>query len=266
MWGLIWVGCLKPFLGANTPLLGEVFGVSGGGFEPQMNEKILKYWADRLEERDEVFSGDIEEIDQYRIELILFVLRAMMKNIKIENISNLLDFGCGHARFLPYIEKIIPCKLVNYVGVDIVKKIIEQKKELFKDSKHTNFYTIEDDVIFQGTKFDNWFDSIFSITVLQHIMDEGILKNYIQQFWKLLKPGGFVFIVENIYSAFRNSEEKEKGEYYIIYRGCDSYKHLFKQNGFKFVDANVVSLIPQKELHFFAIFKKVGIQEGEKKE
>lgn len=231
-----------------------------------MNKKLVKYWEDRLRERTEVSSGDIEEIDRYRIELILFILRVMIKTDNIKNISNLLDFGCGHARFLPYIEKIIPCKLVNYVGVDIVKKIIEQKKELFKDSKHTNFYTIEDDIIFQGTKFDSWFDSIFSITVLQHIMDEGILKNYIQQFWKLLKTGGFVFIVENIYSAFDVSEEDKKDEDYIIYRSSDSYKHLFKQIGFKFVDCNVVSLIPQKELHFFAIFKKVGIQERERKE
>jgi len=231
-----------------------------------MNKKILKYWEDRLKGRIEVSSGDIEEIDRYRIELVLFVLRVMLKNSEIKNISNLLDFGCGHARFLPYVEKILPCKLVNYVGVDIVKKIIEQKKELFKDSKHTNFYTIEDDIIFQGTKFDSWFDSIFSITVLQHIIDEGILKKYIKQFWKLLKPGGFVFIVENIYSAFGINKENEKVEDYIIFRSSDSYKHFFKQVGFKFMDGNVVSLIPEKQLHFFAIFKKVGIQEGERKE
>lgn len=251
-----------------------------------MDEEIKRYWTDRLEKESEVSHGNIMELDQYRIELILNVLKVMMKASGVKEIGNLLDFGCGHARFIPFINEIIPGSFMNYIGVDIIDEVIEQNKKLYKEHPHTKFFKIDNDLIFRGTKFDNWFDSIFSITVLQHILDEEILMGYIRQFWRLLRFGGYVFITENISSPFsigrenkklvskkvkklvekskeELEEEKEESKEedvdieYIIFRSCNSYKHLFERVGFEFVDANILSLIPDKELHFLALFKKV---------
>lgn len=255
-----------------------------------MNDEIKRYWTDRLEKESEVSHGKVIELDQYRIRLILNVLKVMMEAFEIKKIGNLLDFGCGHARFIPFINQIIPGSFINYIGVDIINGVIEQNKKSYylsshKENPHIKFFKIDDELIFKETKFNNWFDSIFSITVLQHILDEEILMSYIRQFWNLLKFGGHVFITENISSPFfigrenkklvskrvkklmekskKELEEEEESEKedvdieYIIFRSCNSYKHLFEQVGFEFVDANIFSLVPDKELHFLALFKKV---------
>ena len=225
------------------------------------SKKIERYWADRLLNKNEVSYGTDEDLDHYRIELILSLLKVMMKYNHIEGFGKLLDFGCGHCRFLEFLKSF---NLEYYMGVDLVDVVIKHNAKKYEEHDKINFSTIQKKDILDY-RFDSFFNSIFSVTVLQHVISEKELLRYIKRFWSLLKEGGCVFVTENISPCSISIKEKRKKQdsifsfkesKYIVYRGLDVYRKLFEGVGFKLLDVNTVSLTPNKELHSVFIFEK----------
>jgi len=129
-----------------------------------------------------------------------FIPKNVPKNYK----PNILDYGAGTGLHIKLWERLFPDSeiyltdiskvgrfkcLTNYSGYEKKYKLIKKNKSDFESEK---------------------FDIIFSIEVMEHVKD---LISYIQDIYRLLKPGGvFIwttpcanyFSIEQIYSSLTN--------------------------------------------------------------
>ena len=109
-----------------------------------------------------------------------------------------LDFGCGVGRLTHALGRYFQ----NAIGVDVSSTMIQKAEEIKK----------QDNVSFILNKKDNLsqlesssFDFIYSNKTIQHIPYPAS-KNYIKDFFRLLKPGGVaVFLVHNCKHAEEGS-------------------------------------------------------------
>ena len=96
-------------------------------------------------------------------------LKMMMSLSKIDSSKKVLDFGCGEGVFLPTLA--INYKKVHAVDLDIkIAKIVKDHYKL------ENVKIFSDD-IFKTNLKDNYYDIIFSTSVLEHFEDvEHVIK------------------------------------------------------------------------------------------
>jgi len=141
------------------------------------------------------------------------IVNSMIANGK-EDIPNLtiLDAGCGNGRMLRKM-----CELgagpPNCCGIDLSRDVIDFA-ELNSPSRIV--YDIGD---IKTTPYsDNKFDVIFSLGVLIHIKDNDYIREIAKEFYRVLKPGGLIFITvardgtqwpEAIKDITRNFSENE---------------------------------------------------------
>lgn len=145
--------------------------------------------------------------------------------------GQVLDFGCGSK---PY-KKLFP-KALNYIGVDI------------KNSGH-NHQESDVDIFYDGKILpfpDNYFDSIVSFEVLEHIFN---LEDILPELSRVLKPEGlFLFTVPFVW------EEHEVPYDFARYTsfGIDC---LVKNNNFLLMDSKKSTsqflTISQLFIHYF---------------
>jgi len=110
---------------------------------------------------------------------------------------NVLDLGCGNARFYDFLETQFTKKGIadlttklNYTGIDFTK-------ELLDDSKNKNIKLLEVDVLTQNwlDKLDENFDLIVAFGLMHHIKDGSLCDNFFNQIKAVLKPDGLVVLV-----------------------------------------------------------------------
>lgn len=96
--------------------------------------------------------------------------------------GDLLEVGCGEGRG---IELLAPLS-TSYLALDKITEIIEKLAQ-----KHTNV-TFKQATVppFSGLK-DNSFDVVVTFQVIEHIRDD---KFYLEEIYRVLKPGGKVFL------------------------------------------------------------------------
>lgn len=192
--------------------------------KPKFNNNI-SYWKDRYGK----MSGErvVGNINWTEKEYNMEYERWRSYYVKIMKPADLiLDFGCGIGRWSSFLSE-----YGSYHGCDII------------DFPGKNFELIKDCIIpFGKTQFD----LIWTCVVLQHIIDERLLENYIQQFHSRLKNNGRVIITENISDNRSNN--------YIMYRSLKDYVSLFKEAGFEKWDYMIFS--SSNEDHVIIEFKK----------
>ncbi len=106
--------------------------------------------------------------------------------------KRVLDIGCGVGRMARAFSTIFG----EVYGVDISGEMIKKAKELNKGITNLHFY--ENNGLDLSMFEDNFFDFCFSAIVFQHIPSAKIIKNYIDETYRVLKPGGlFKFQTEN---------------------------------------------------------------------
>lgn len=103
-------------------------------------------------------------------------------NFNFDN-KTVLDFGCGVG------SSCFMLNSSNYLGLDCDSKRIDFAKRLYPDY---NFDILQENKI---PVDDNSFDYIFLISVLHHISSES-LKDYIQEFYRVIKENGKIIIIE----------------------------------------------------------------------
>lgn len=199
-------------------------------------DKDLKYWNGRYKRiggKRTVGRMDWTE-DEYNafIQSHEPFLRSIVGKFCNHNTQNVLDFGCGIARWRHLFFEF------NYFGTDIVDFIIQENKQKFPG---VAFETVNNNIIPFG---DQKFDVIWTFVTLQHIVEDAELQGYIDQFHNRLRPDGIVIVTENMLSNKNNT--------YIKFRSIDEYIKMFMQAGF------VLGYKEQKiKFHPTAVFRKM---------
>ena len=112
------------------------------------------------------------------------IMYPLLKKYIKTQVSDILDFGCGHGRFSEDLSKIFDC---NVLGVDTSEYLIN----LCKEKKKVNFLHIDNSC----KQIEKSFDLIFICHVLNGISNNGV-NNLASILTDKLKSDGYLFLVE----------------------------------------------------------------------
>lgn len=114
--------------------------------------------------------------------------------------KDVLDFGCGPGRNL--VKYNTRCK--SMAGVDISTHNLEKAKEFLEVSgcNPNKFTFYKNDGVNLDTIESNSFDVIMSIITWQHISVYDIRYNLLKEFYRVLRPGGYITI-ETVFTTNR---------------------------------------------------------------
>lgn len=97
-----------------------------------------------------------------------------------------LDFGCGVGRLTRGLAR----RFASCYGVDIAETMIVKAKELNRSVLNCSFIINRQSDLHIFT--DNFFDMIYTTLVLQHLPNSYLMKSYITEFVRILKPSGLL--------------------------------------------------------------------------
>lgn len=101
-----------------------------------------------------------------------------------EEDDRVLDLGCGNGRFVELMRE----KGADYYGIDSSEKLIEICQKKYIGAR----FQVADG--FNLPFADNYFDKVFSISVLHHIPSKEFRLKFLAESKRVLKPGGFLVI------------------------------------------------------------------------
>lgn len=171
--------------------------------------------------------------ERYAIESKDFVKKVfpILEGLKINNV---LDFGCGIGRWT---ELLVKCSQ-KYYGIDLTEYAISVCKKQYPDQ---SFQVFDGDKIpFEDTNFD----LIFTCVVLQHVVDDERLEQYIDQFYNRLNDEGYILICENII--------KGRDRIDLKFRREEEYLQFFNKFNLRLKDYHKFG----KETHILFLFQK----------
>jgi len=186
-----------------------------GNEEKRLNEVFDNYYYKGLSStniKEQINNNTI--IDLFNEFMLMSQVTHSMFNNNKENLPSLriLDAGCGNGRMLRKICE-LGAEQTNCYGIDLSKDIINYAEE----NSPTGITYSSGDIKTMSYN-DNAFDIIFNLGVLIHIKDNNYIKEIAKEFYRVLKPGGLVFITvakdgsewgEKIKDITRNFSEHE---------------------------------------------------------
>lgn len=98
--------------------------------------------------------------------------------------ETILDSGCGNGRLFSLLKE----KKVHYFGIDISEKLIEIAKMTFPEAT----FQVGDALNLPFP--ENFFDKVFSISVLHHIPSKEFQLRYLRESKRVLKKGGWLIL------------------------------------------------------------------------
>ncbi len=142
------------------------------------------------------------------------LVQLLKKHTELKN-KKILDWGCGPARIIRHLPKIINNNCQFY-GTDYNKKSIHWCTNNLPGI-HFNHNTLQAQLPYN----DNFFDIIYGLSVLTHL-SEKMHYEWINELTRILKPGGIILLTtqgKNFTRLLIESELKkyQKGE--IVVRG-----------------------------------------------
>lgn len=132
-----------------------------------MNKKFknsTQYWEERYNNGGNSGAGSYNNLAEFKT-------RIINNFIEENNISNIIEFGCGDGNQLKGITD------VNYLGFDVSDKAINICKELFKDDnkkdfKHIDSYNNEKSIL------------TMSIDVIFHLVETSVYIDYMKKLFE----------------------------------------------------------------------------------
>lgn len=158
-------------------------------------KEIIKLWRQRSILADDLYSKVLWPDRPVWNRYIDFLQKYYLKPIRacIKPRDLILDIGCGIGRISFWLAK----TGAKVIGVDIAPNNIAIATKLAKEKGINNLeFKIEDARKLSFT--NNTFDWVFSITCLCSLSSEEELSNGIREAIRVLKPGGFFVLMENV--------------------------------------------------------------------
>jgi SAM-dependent methyltransferase len=119
---------------------------------------------------------------QAEIDALLSKVREFYPQLRM---GRALDFGCGVGRLTRALGK----HFEHCDGVDISEEMVRQARELNTGRANLAFHVNDDSLSMFG---ESTFDFIYSSIVLQHIPSRSLIKSYLSEFLRILRPGGMM--------------------------------------------------------------------------
>jgi len=101
----------------------------------------------------------------------------------IDNHNIILEYGCGAGRFLDFLRRLHPKKILH--GVDFSEKMVKLCKKRFKKCK--NIKILQNNGIDLKALPNNHYDFIYSITVFQHMPNAHTIVCILNEIHRVLK-------------------------------------------------------------------------------
>lgn len=183
------------------------------------------YWsevANRIELRDSgpFLAGDDEPYYRYKRNLFL----RMLNQIEFKG-KSVLEVGCGPGGNLIEILKHQPKELS---GVDISGKMLEVAKRNLPPSVELLKSSVG------SLPFENrTFDIVFSATVLQHNLDEGMFSKLLDEMGRVCS--GKLYLFERVETVIRGND-------FCIGRPLDAFSLILKKRGYKLINTENISI------------------------
>ena len=208
--------------------------------KPEVTQKILQQTKDNYNAISEGWDQTRQNLWQGFDDFLPYIKSG----------DKVLDVGCGNGRLVKLFNNVN----VSYTGVDNSQNLLNIAKKNFPEHKFLDGSAL--DLPFP----DNSFDKILFIAVLHHIPSAALRQKALKEIYRVLKPGGFIFIMNWHYSSpkFRSmltkftlakiigKSELDFGDVYIGWGNTEikRYVHIFtkaemkkllKSSGFKVV-------------------------------
>jgi SAM-dependent methyltransferase len=162
-----------------------------------MSYNPREYWATRLKEKGKTYVAFGDRKDAFDKQSQVF-WDAMEATLPAG--GRVLDFGCGVGRFAPPLAEVFDF----YNGVDLTPGALEHAPDL-PNASFT--YLGEDKLPFD----DDFFDSAVSLTVIQHIVDPEQFSLWTAEIGRVVKPGGYIFIIDDPQYDAKGNEVRNAG-------------------------------------------------------
>jgi ubiquinone/menaquinone biosynthesis C-methylase UbiE len=110
-----------------------------------------------------------------------------------------LEIGCGLGRLVYSLNQ--DCGEIH--GVDISPAMVAGARQALSDIPHAHFHVTENNDLAMFA--DSHFDLAYSFAVFQHIPDQALVYKYVDEAFRVLKPGGLLI------AQFNGAERKADG-------------------------------------------------------
>lgn len=158
----------------------------------KLKSKSYKYWVSRI-------SNNLKQVCTRDYQLDKVEENQIINRIRSN--KNILELGCGHGLL---VEKLIKLKKIkNYIGVDLVKELIDIPKTKFKNNKKITFIQ-KDITLIDNKTFNQKFDYIISKRAIQNILSKKLQLETIDKSGFFLKKDGLMILIESSANAQKN--------------------------------------------------------------
>ncbi len=125
---------------------------------------------------------------------LLINYKKLINNLKLTDLNNIIDIGCGEGDFAIALSKNTNIK--NIFALDIHSESIEKLKEKIEKEKITNITPLNEDFTAQTSISDNTIDAAIFINVMHGFYVNQETDKAIKELKRILRPSGMVIIVD----------------------------------------------------------------------
>lgn len=148
--------------------------------------KLDPLWAICSDPKGKHGRWDLDEFFQSGEAITADVMESAERLRRPRDRASALDFGCGVGR----ITRALAQCFDECIGVDISEEMVTEARDLNRSVPNCSF--IVNTVDHLGAFGDNRFDFVYTKAVLQHLPDTRVIRAYIAEFVRVLKPGGLL--------------------------------------------------------------------------